>query len=592
MIQQHARTASKHPCVAKVLQSASAVFSMLVYKLLSTYFRVRKNNIAIAVLFQAILEDLILQVGTMDMAKEIWDAIKTRHLGADRGRDARLQTLITEFDNLKMKETSTIDEFTSQLSGIASKSRSLGETLDEKKLVKNFLLVYRGDLFTLWCLSSKSLISRQWVRGCCRLKAYEERILDNEPENNQGKLLFNKSKYSNHGFQQGGRGRGWGRGGSHISSYQLNRPTTTTKNDSDKSKGKSKDRSKVQCYRCDTFGHFSSQCPDRKNKQAEVHVPKAEDHDPQLFMVNTLYETVLLNEHKIIPSRYESQDDGNDIWYLDNGASNHMTEIKRRIGGRVKFGDETCVEIHGKGSILFETEGGRQKLLTNIYYIPSLKVNIISLGQATESGCEVSMKGDYLFLRDSRNTLLFKVKRSLNRLYKTRISVGKHVCLHSQLSDQRLWHANFDTIATMSKKNLVIGLPHIVGNSQLCESCLVGKQSRKSFPKKTPYRANKVLELIHGDLCGPITSSTIVGNRYIFVLIDDFSRFMCCYMMQEKSEAIHYLKKFKAKVESETRNSVKVFRTDRGGEFTSKDFDSLCEHHGIITHLTAPYTPQ
>ena len=69
----------------------------------------KKNNVAIAVIFQAIPEDLILQVGVMDKAKEIWDAIKTRNLGADRVREARLQTLITEFDNLKMKESATID---------------------------------------------------------------------------------------------------------------------------------------------------------------------------------------------------------------------------------------------------------------------------------------------------------------------------------------------------------------------------------------------------------------------------------------------------------------------------------------------------
>ncbi|KAJ9551625.1 hypothetical protein OSB04_015670 [Centaurea solstitialis] len=100
----------------------------------------KKNNIAIAVLFQAIPEDLILQVGTMSTSKAIWDAIKTRNLGADRVREARLQTLITEFDNLKMKESSTIDEYASQLSGIASKSASLGETLEEKNCdIRQFL---------------------------------------------------------------------------------------------------------------------------------------------------------------------------------------------------------------------------------------------------------------------------------------------------------------------------------------------------------------------------------------------------------------------------------------------------------------------
>jgi len=262
----------------------------------------------------------------------------------------------------------------------------------------------------------------------------------------------------------------------------------------------------------------------------------------------------------------------------------------------LKFGDESCVEIRGKGSILFIVEGGEQKLLTDIYYIPDLKANIISLRQATESGCEVSMKGDSLLLFDSRNTLLFKVKRTVNRLYKTKITVGKPVCLHSRLNDQgwlwhaRLGHANFDTITMMTKRRLVTGLPLITGGNQLCESCLVGKHSRKSCPKTSLYRATRTLELIHGDLCGPISPSTIAGNRYIFVLIDDYSRFMWCYLMKEKSDAITYFKKFKAMVEKETDNAIKVLRTDRGGEFTF--FNNLCDDHGMIRHLTAPYTPQ
>ncbi|KAK1415011.1 hypothetical protein QVD17_30780 [Tagetes erecta] len=71
-----------------------------------------KNDTAMAVLFQA-----------------MWEAIKTRNQGADRVKEARLQTLMTEFEGLKMKEFETIDDFASKLSGISSKSVSLGEVI-------------------------------------------------------------------------------------------------------------------------------------------------------------------------------------------------------------------------------------------------------------------------------------------------------------------------------------------------------------------------------------------------------------------------------------------------------------------------------
>lgn len=61
-------------------------------------------------------------------------------MGADRVREARLQTLADEFGRIKMKETDTIDEFSGKLAEISSKSASLGEVIDEPKLVKKFLI--------------------------------------------------------------------------------------------------------------------------------------------------------------------------------------------------------------------------------------------------------------------------------------------------------------------------------------------------------------------------------------------------------------------------------------------------------------------
>ena len=98
-----------------------------------------KSDIARALLFQSIPESLILRVGNLDTSKVVWDAIKSRHMGADRVKEARLQTLMSEFNRLKMKETDSIDSFVGKLSEISTKSASLGENIEEPKLVKKFL---------------------------------------------------------------------------------------------------------------------------------------------------------------------------------------------------------------------------------------------------------------------------------------------------------------------------------------------------------------------------------------------------------------------------------------------------------------------
>ncbi|XP_076883678.1 uncharacterized protein LOC143532530 [Bidens hawaiensis] len=62
-------------------------------------------------------------------------------------------------------------------------------------------------------------------------------------------------------------------------------------------------------------------------------------------------------------------------------------------------------------------ETGDYRILSDVYFIPSLKDNIISLGQATENGCYVRMKENYFLLYDDGGKLMMKAFRTGNRLY-------------------------------------------------------------------------------------------------------------------------------------------------------------------------------
>ena len=144
-----------------------------------------KNNKAIALLFQSIPETLILQVGELDTAKKVWDAIKSRHMGADRVREAWLQTIMSEFDRLKMKDSDKIDDFVGKLSEISSKSTALGETIDETKLVKKFLSSLPRKKYIHIVASLKQVLdlkttSFEDIIG--RLKTYEERVAEEEED--------------------------------------------------------------------------------------------------------------------------------------------------------------------------------------------------------------------------------------------------------------------------------------------------------------------------------------------------------------------------------------------------------------------------
>lgn len=208
------------------------------------------------------------------------------------------------------------------------------------------------------------------------------------------------------------------------------------------------------------------------------------------------------------------------------------------------------------------------------------------------------LRGQFLWAYDKHDILFMKVKRSPNRLYKIIIESSKGSCLMSKtVEDVKLWHArlghvNYQAMELMCKHKMVTGLPRIVQPKEVCSGCLLSKQTRKPFPSQAKYSASKVLELVHGDLCGPIAPETATGKRYFFLLVDDFSRVMWVYFLKTKDEALRAFKNFRALVESGPEKKVKVFRTDRGGEFNSNDFIMYCEAEGIERHLTTPYTPQ
>ena len=125
------------------------------------------------------------------------------------------------------------------------------------------------------------------------------------------------------------------------------------------------------------------------------------------------------------------------------------------------------------------------------------------------------------------------------------------------------------------------GLPFISHPDQVCEGCSLGKKFKNSFPKESISRAQKPLELIHMNVCGPIKPSSLGKSNYFLLFVDDFSRKAWVYFLKEKSDVFENFKKFKAFVEKESGLVIKAMRSDRGGEFTSNIFQKYCEDHGI-----------
>jgi hypothetical protein len=264
------------------------------------------------------------------------------------------------------------------------------------------------------------------------------------------------------------------------------------------------------------------------------------------------------------------------------------------VWGTVRFGDDSPAKIKGHDKVEFLCKNGECRVFEGVYFIPKLTANIVSVGRLDEDGYEVLIGSSVLSICEPSSKLLAKVQRTARRLYllnmilsgsATRCMMAKGEAEAWRWHD-RLGHLNFPTLKKMACEELVQGLSDIGAVEHPCAACLVDKQ------KRALHHAEKVLGLMHGDLCSKITPPTAMGNQYFLLLVDDKSHYMSVALLSSKDQATEGIRRFQQKVEAETGQKLGMLRTDRGGEFNSASFTEYYLESGVQHQLTTPYTPQ
>ena len=95
-----------------------------------------------------------------------------------------------------------------------------------------------------------------------------------------------------------------------------------------------------------------------------------------------------------------------------------------------------------------------------------------------------------------------------------------------------------------------------------------------------------MLELIHTDLCEFEGKLTRGGNIYFISFIDDFLKYAYVYLLKNKSDTFEKFKEFLKEVENQFGRKIKRFRSDRGREYESIEFNSFIQSLGIIHEIT------
>jgi transposase InsO family protein len=316
---------------------------------------------------------------------------------------------------------------------------------------------------------------------------------------------------------------------------------------------------------------------------------------------------VEIHEEKVFAHLDEEKERDAGTWVLDTRAMNHMsgcqvafTKIDTTVLDTVHFGVDSVARIEGDVTVLFVCKNGESRSFDEVYFIPRLTINIVSVDQLDEIYYKIDINTGVMKIREPGGVLLVKVKWEENCLYLLHLMFVQPTCLavHGHGNEvawhwhERFGHVNMAALQKLSREELVHGLPKIGQVRQLCMACQVRKQRHTSFLVKAEYRAERRLELVHGDLCGAISSTTSRGNKYFLLIVDNLNRYMWVAVIPSNDHAVTAIKDIQTQAESESGFKPKALHTNHGGEFTAMEFTDYHAAEGVHRQHTVPYSRQ
>jgi hypothetical protein len=348
----------------------------------------------------------------------------------------------------------------------------------------------------------------------------------------------------------------------------------------------------AECFYCKGKGHWKRNCKQYlaslKKDGGGKGTPAAHTlvvHITEIFLANSCVNS----------------------WVFDTGSVAHICNTMQGMirsrsveKGEVDFrvGNNARVAAVNVGTMQLHLPSGFILELNNCYFVPSLSRNIVSPSCLMKDGYSFASKDNGCVI--SKNDMFVAFASIVNGLFILNLD-DEPICnvnakrpRLNELSPTYMWHCRLGHISENRMKKL-----HNDGfltsfdfeSYETCEACLLGKMTKAPF-KGFPERASNLLELIHTDVCGPMSTTARGGFQYFITFTDDFSRYGYVYLMKHKSETFEKFKEFQNEVENQCDKKIKALRSDRGGEYLSHEFSSHLKSCGIVPQLTPPGTPQ
>lgn len=341
-----------------------------------------------------------------------------------------------------------------------------------------------------------------------------------------------------------------------------------------------------KCYTCNKMGHKSTEC---KSK-------------PKRHEGNNVLDAMFASAQYTGPQESTQ-------WCLDSGATSHMCHDKKKFSDLntdnkcdVHTATKRFVESGGTGDVELKVKLKDSKVndikLKNTLLVPRFRNNLLSVSRMTDNGYTVIFKKNCAFVNRQDGSTALTAKRQGHLYIVDEAEQSRALAVHNTESDnlsrwhQRYGHLNLKDLKQLKTQNMVIGL-NLRGNSaQLnCEICNKCKIHQLPY-KNSTNREKEILDLVHSDICGPMSIPSLGGAKYFVTFIDDKTRYTEVAMLNRRSDVFTAFKIYKRHAGKETGYQIKKLRTDNAKEYLSKEFSNFLEEEGIKRQLSVEYCPQ
>lgn len=326
-------------------------------------------------LYQSIDRVTMEQILDRKTSKIIWDSMKAKYGGNARVKRSLLQKLRRDFEVLEMKESESVEEYFIRVLGITNQMGSNGEIMTDSKVVEKILRTL-SEKFMYVVVSieeSKDIESITLDELQSSLVVHEQKFKKADKGDDQVLKITHGRGMGSRGRGFPGRSRGCGRGRSSFN------------------------KSTVECYKCHKLGHFQNECP---KWEEEANYADFDEDEEMLLMafveeidadeLHEEEEVIQATENALMVRSRNQEDVKRRVWFLDSGCSNHMSgdrnlfsKLNEDFRHSVKLGNNKKMEVVGKGNTKLMLNGANY-VISDVYYVPELKNNLLSLGQLQE----------------------------------------------------------------------------------------------------------------------------------------------------------------------------------------------------------------